>query len=67
MKAIRDYVNREGNKPVISTMINTCALALTSYGVFEITTKDAWMGYIPIAFGFGLEWFKYWGMSKGLW
>lgn len=47
------------NKPVIDTIINSVALALTSYGVVRITVNQAWDGYVAIAFGVGLEWLKY--------
>lgn len=61
-------MSEEGNKPIISTMINTAALALTSFGVLQITTStNIAYGYLALAAGFGLEWFKYWGMTKKLW
>lgn len=56
----------EEQKPLISTMINTTALALTSWGVLEVT-QGGWKGYIGISMGFGLEFFKYWGMKIKLW
>ena len=45
--------------PIFETMINTTALALTSYGVLEVTAKGNLLGLIPIAFGMGLEFIKY--------
>ena len=55
------------SRPIIATMINTTALALTSYGVLKITTVGGIEGYLPITFGFLLEFIKYWGMKKRLW
>ena len=54
------------NKPIIETIINSVALALTSYGVIRITSGEA-DGYIAIVFGVLLEYFKYIGRSKNLW
>ena len=54
------------SKPIIATMINTCALSLTSYGVLQITTNNP-IGYLPLGSGFLLELFKYWGMKQKLW
>ena len=45
--------------PIFETMINTTALALTSYGVLEVTSKGNLYGLISIAFGMGLEFLKY--------
>lgn len=60
------------NKPIIETMINTAALALTAWGVTQITSShDGWecliKGVIIIFFGAGLEWFKYFGRHKEWW
>ena len=54
------------HKPVIETIINSVALALTSFGVLSITSGK-WEGYVAIAFGVALEYFKYIGRSKNLW
>ncbi len=54
------------NKPVIETMINTTALALTSFGVQDIIT-GGWRGFIIIIFGAGLEFLKYLGRQKKFW
>lgn len=53
-------------KPFISTLINTTALTLTSYGVLQITTNNN-SGYMAVLFGFGLEFMKYWGMKHKYW
>lgn len=54
---------KTNHKPTIETLINTAALALTSYGVVQITSGN-WEGYLAIIFGMGLEFFKYWGRDK---
>ena len=54
------------NKPVIETIINTVALALTAYGVQQITTGKL-IGYIAVCFGMGLEFIKYWGRKNNYW
>jgi hypothetical protein len=60
------------HKPTIETILNTTALALTSFGVVQLTTNtDGWScftkGFILILFGAGLEFFKYWGRKKQYW
>ena len=61
------------NRPIIETIINTTALALTSFGVLRITQspETTWnclsQGMMIISFGGGLEFFKYWGRKKNLW
>ena len=59
-------MKKQEHKPVIETVINMAAIALTSYGVVQITTGNL-TGYAPIIFAVGLEWFKYWGRNKDLW
>jgi len=54
---------KQTNKPVIETIINTCALALTAAGTNMLLTKDVF-GFCLIIFGAGLEFFKYWGRRK---
>lgn len=54
------------HKPVIETIINTVALALTAYGVLRITSNE-WDGYIAIGFGMALEFVKYWGRKENYW
>lgn len=54
------------NKPVIETLINTVALAITAFGVNCILQKD-YYGFLVILFAAGLEWFKYFGRHKELW
>lgn len=57
------------HKATIETVVNTIALALTSFGVLKITqaTGDDWRGYTAICFAVFLEYFKYWGRHKKLW
>ena len=58
--------NQQTNKPIIETIINTTALALTAVGVTMVTNRD-YYGFLCIVFGAGLEFFKYWGRKKGYW
>jgi len=51
------------HKPVIETIINTAAIALTATGTTWLLTKDMW-GFLLIAFGLLIEWFKYYGRDK---
>lgn len=59
----------EKHKPVIETIINTAALALTAFGVQQITSGSPSfpVGYGAVVFGMALEFFKYWGRKKKLW
>jgi len=54
------------NKPVIETIINTAAIALTAYGVTQITTGNPW-GYLAVVFGVGIELLKYHGRKVKYW
>lgn len=53
-------------KPIIETIINTCALAITSAGTVMLLNKENY-GFLLILFGAGLEFFKYWGRNKRYW
>ena len=55
------------SKPIVESMINTSALALTSYGVLMITTKGGYYGFISILAGLILEFVKYYGRKIKLW
>lgn len=57
------------NKPVIETIVNTTALALTGTGTGWIVNglTHRGLGFVLIIFGAGLEYFKYWGRKKKLW
>lgn len=54
------------NSPIIETIINTTALALTAYGVQAITS-DNWRGYIAMCAGILLEFIKYYGRKTKFW
>lgn len=54
-------------KPVIETMINTAALALTAAGTQQIIQTKEWFGFVIILFGAALEFFKYWGRKHKYW
>lgn len=60
------------NKPIIETMINTTALAMTSFAVVLLTKSDGtWentlRGFLLLVIGMGLEYIKYKGRKKKLW
>ena len=59
-------MKKKTNKPIIETIINTIALALTAAGTNFILNRD-YYGFIIIVFGAGLEFFKYWGRKQGYW
>jgi hypothetical protein len=59
-------MKKMSNKPIIETLVNTAALALTTFGVAEIV-KMNYYGFICLSFGMGLEYFKYQGRHKKLW
>jgi len=54
------------SKPLIETLLNTTALALTSFGTACILKRD-FFGFVVILFGAGLEFFKYWGRKNNFW
>ena len=54
------------HKPIVETIINTTALALTATGTNLCISKDMW-GFPLIVFGAVLEFFKYWGRKRKLW
>ena len=54
------------HKPVIETMINTTAILLTGAGG-SMAIAGKYYGIILIIFGFGLEFFKYWGRKNEYW
>ena len=56
----------EIHKPIIETLINTSALALTATGTNFLITKDIF-GCILVVMGAGLEFFKYWGRKNKYW
>ena len=57
------------HKPIIETLINTSALALTSFGVTQIVagSPNFPFGYLALAMGMGLEFFKYAGRKNKFW
>ena len=62
-------MDEKTHKPIIETMINTAALALTATGTSWIVAgcSHGGLGFCLIAFGAGLEFFKYWGRQKNFW
>ena len=59
-------MKEEKHNPLIETIINTTALALTATGTQWILTEN-YMGFVVILFGAGLEFFKYWGRKNKYW
>ena len=57
---------KEVHKPMIETLINTAALALTAAGTQQAVSGNL-MGLILIVFGAGLEFLKYWGRKNQYW
>lgn len=56
----------EKHKPIIETMINTAALAITAYGTNLILNKD-YYGFICVIFGGAIEFFKYEARKRKIW
>jgi hypothetical protein len=56
----------EQHKPLIETIINTTALALTATGTNMCIQQNLY-GFLLIVFGAGLEFFKYWGRKNKYW
>lgn len=61
-----------GHKATIETMINTAALALTSFAVITLTNNNSsindWVkGLVLLLVGMALEFIKYMGRQKKLW
>lgn len=54
------------HKATIETLINTTAIALTTFGVSCILKRD-YYGFLVIIFGMALEFGKYMGRAKKLW
>lgn len=54
------------SKPTIETLINTAAIALTTFAVQEII-KQNYYGFICLAIGMILEFSKYYGRKIKLW
>jgi hypothetical protein len=59
-------MTQKNHKPVIETIVNSAALALFAFGVTAVTTGN-WKGYIAMAFGMVIEFFKYWGRKNKYW
>ena len=59
----------EIHKPTIETLINTAAIAMTATGTAWVVNdlSHNGIGFILIAVGVILEFFKYWGRKKNFW
>lgn len=53
-------------KPLIASIINTAALALTASGT-QLFIMEQWHGLYLILTALAIETFKYWGMKQKLW
>ena len=63
---VKQMEKERAKKPVIETIINTSAIALTGSGV-PLACNGKILGFILILFGAGLEFFKYWGRKYEYW
>ena len=54
------------HKPIIETIINTSAIALSAMGVLQLQQGN-YMGFVMIVFAAGIEFFKYWGRKNDFW
>ena len=54
------------HKPIVETIINTSAIALSALGITRVQAGD-YFGLCLIVFAAGLEFFKYWGRKKNYW
>ena len=54
------------HKPIIETIINTSAIALSAMGVLQLQQGN-YMGFVVIVFAAGIEFFKYWGRKNDFW
>lgn len=59
----RHATPKHQHKPIIETIINTAAIALTAAGTTWVLARD-FTGLILIGVGIILEWFKYFGRDK---
>jgi len=65
-------MTKTDHKATIETMINTAALAMTSFAIYTLTqSNDGWEQWIKamilLLVGMGLEFIKYKGRQKKLW
>ena len=62
-------MREEIHKPIIETLINTSALALTATGTSWVVNgiTHGGLGFCLILFGASLEFFKYWGRKNKYW
>lgn len=58
--------SKDGHKATVETLINTTAIALTTFGVSAIINRD-YYGFLVIIFGMSLEFIKYFGRNKKYW
>ena len=56
-------MKKQENKPLIESLINTAAMALTASGVVMLLDQ-IWFGFAMVSFAVGLEVVKYMGRRK---
>jgi len=59
-------MTEQQHKPIIETIINTAAIALTATGTTMLINMK-YFGFGLIGFGVALEFFKYWGRKTEFW
>lgn len=57
---------KQEHKPIIETIINTAAIAMSTFGVIQVQSGD-YLGLCLIVFAGGIEFFKYWGRKNNYW
>ena len=57
---------KKDHKPVIETLINTAAIAISAVGVTRIQA-GGYFGFLCVLFAAALEFFKYWGRKNNYW
>ena len=59
-------MKKQQSRPLIESLINTAAIALSAFGVQQILVGNM-SGYLALLTGLAIEYFKYWGRNKNLW
>ncbi len=55
------------DKPIIETIINTAAIAVSATGVVKINSGSYFIGMGLIVFAAGIEFAKYWARKNDFW
>ena len=54
------------HKPVMDTMLNTAAIAISAFGVLQVQNGQ-YKGLLLVGFAAALEFLKYWGRKNKYW